>query len=284
MIVFPNCKINLGLRILRKRIDGYHDLETIFYPLPFYDVLEIIPNTGNEMPDSGNKSDTSSILFSGTGLLIDGNVTENLCVKAWHLLKKDFPQLPEIQMHLHKAIPTGAGLGGGSADAAYTLRLLNKQFQLNLSTEQLLNYSMQLGSDCPFFIIDKPCFATGRGEIMEPVTINLSAYKLFIVNPGIHINTAKAFSGITPALPCKSVKEIIQQPVTTWKNELINDFEKNIFIDHPEIDAIKKKLYDCGALYASMTGSGSTVYGILEKDKIIKPGFPAGYFIKELIS
>lgn len=233
MIIFPNCKINLGLHIVRKRLDGYHDLETIFYPLPFYDVLETIQNPGN---DSSHKRNTSSILFSSSGLSLDAPVAENLCVKAWHLLKKDFPQLPEVQMHLHKVIPAGAGLGGGSADAAYTLLLINKQFHLNLSTSQLIDYSLQLGSDCPFFIINKPCFATGRGEIMEPVTLNLSAYKFIIINPGIHINTAKAFSGITPALPTKSVKEIIQQPITTWKNELINDFEKNIFINHAEIE------------------------------------------------
>ena len=284
MIVFPNCKINLGLRILRKRADGYYDLETIYYPLAFCDVLEVIRNTESQMPDRGNKQNAPSILFSGSGLLIDGNVTENLCVKAYHLLKKDFPQLPGVQMHLHKAIPMGAGLGGGSADAAYTLLQLNKQFQLSLSSEQLLNYSIQLGSDCPFFIINKPCFATNRGEIMEPVTIDLSACKFIIINPGIHINTSRAFSGITPALPGKSVKEIIHQPINTWKNELINDFEKTIFQQHPEIEAIKKKLYDAGAIYASMSGSGSTVYGMFEKDNIIKAEFSSGYFIKELIS
>lgn len=273
MILYPNCKINLGLHILCKRTDGYHDLETIFYPLPFYDVLETI-----------ERKEISSILFSSSGLQIDGKTTENLCVKAYHLLKKDFPQLPGVQMHLHKTIPAGAGLGGGSADATYTLVLLNKQFQLGLSTGQLISYSLQLGSDCPFFIINTPCFATGRGEIMEPVTVDLSAYKFVIVNPGIHINTAKAFSGITPALPVKSVKEIILQPVSTWKTELINDFEKNIFNNHPEIEAIKKKLYDTGAVYASMSGSGSTVYGLFEKETTIKTEFPSGYFIKELIS
>ena len=272
MISFPNCKINLGLHILEKRTDGFHDLETVFYPVPLEDALEIIHS-----PDGNNQ-------FTTSGLQIDGDKGSNICIKAFELLKKDFPQLPGIKMHLHKVIPAGAGLGGGSADAAYTLLLVNKQFKLALSTSQLIDYSLKLGSDCSFFVINKPSFATGRGEIMEPVSLNLSAYKFIIVNPGIHIQTAKAFTGMTPALPAKSVKEIIQQPISTWKNELINDFEKNIFIHHPEIDAIKNKLYDCGAIYASMTGSGSTVYGIFEKDNMINAGFPSGYFIKELVS
>ncbi len=273
MIVFPNCKINLGLRILSKRTDGYHDLETVFYPIALYDVLEIIRDKGDKEP---------FLQFSNSGFTIDGNPDDNLCIKAYKLLKIDFPQLPAIQMHLHKAIPTGAGLGGGSADAAYTLLLLNKQFRLDLSTNQLINYALQLGSDCPFFIINKPCFATGRGEAMESLKIDLSSYKFIIVNPGIHISTANTFSGITPALPVKSVKEIIQQPVETWKNELINDFEKPVFNLYPEIAMIKKKLYDAGALYSSMSGSGSTVYGIFKKDREAKFNFPPNYFIKEL--
>lgn len=272
MIVFPNCKINLGLRILRKRSDGYHDLETIFYPLPFYDVLETIA-----------RKEISTILFSGSGLTINGDIEENLCVKAYTLLQKEFPQIPAIQMHLHKVIPTGAGLGGGSADAAYTLLVLNKQFQLKLSTEQLITYALQLGSDCPFFIVNKPCFATGRGEMMEQVSLDLSAYKFIIVNPGILVSTANAFAGITPSLPVKSVKEIIQQPVSTWKNELMNDFEKNIFDNYPSIETIKNKLYDAGAVYASMSGSGSTVYGIFEKTKPVKVELSPDYFTKELV-
>jgi len=291
VIVFPNCKINIGLRILRKRADGYHDLETVFYPLPLFDVLEVIRDMGYGMRDAGygirdadHNQNESFPQFSNSGFSINGNPDDNLCIKAYNLLKKDFPQLAGIQMHLHKAIPSGAGLGGGSADAACTLLLLNKQFALNLSTSQLINYSLQLGSDCPFFIINKPCFATGRGEILEPTTIDLSSYKFIIVNPGIHISTADAFSGITPALPAKSVKEIIQQPVETWKNELVNDFEKTVFNQHPEIRAIKKDLYDGGALYASMSGTGSTVYGIFEKASGMKFNFASHYFVKELIS
>ncbi|MGZ8524053.1 MAG: 4-(cytidine 5'-diphospho)-2-C-methyl-D-erythritol kinase [Chitinophagaceae bacterium] len=275
MIVFPNCKINLGLHILCKRTDGYHDLETIFYPLPLYDVLETIRQK------DGNP-DEPSIMFSNSGFSINGQAKDNLCVKAYHLLKDDFPQLPPVSIHLHKTIPIGAGLGGGSADAAFTLLLLNKQFQLNLSTRKLVHYSLQLGSDCPFFIVNKPCFATGRGESLDPITIDLSAYKFVIVNPGIHVNTTTAFSGITPALRGKSVKEIIQQPLEKWKNELINDFEKPVSMQHPEIGSIKTKLYNGGAIYASMSGSGSTVYGIFKKDDVPQFNFPSNYLVKEI--
>ena len=184
MVVFPNCKINIGLRILDKRPDGFHNLETIFYPIPLKDSLEIIRDT----------SPQQEIIFSQSGNQIDGVPADNLCIKAYRLLKKDFPQLPAIQMHLHKAIPLGAGLGGGSADAAFAIKLLNEKFQLNLSPDQLISYSLQLGSDCPFFIINKPCYATGRGEIMQPLTISLSGYQLVLVNPGIHVNTSWAFS------------------------------------------------------------------------------------------
>jgi 4-diphosphocytidyl-2-C-methyl-D-erythritol kinase len=276
VILYPNCKINLGLRILRKRTDGFHDLETVFYPIPFYDVLEMVKMEvhSKELP---------SVAFSTSGLSINGYSNDNLCIKAYELLQKDLPDLPPVQIHLHKTIPIGAGLGGGSADAAFALLLLNKKFHLQLSTTQLIGYALQLGSDCPFFIINQPCFATGRGETMERLNINLSTYKFILVNPGIHVPTAKAFAGIVPGLPAKSVKEIIQQPVHTWKDELINDFEKTIFSLHPEIGKIKKSLYDNGAIYASMSGSGSTVYGIFEKDAKIEIDFPLHYLVKELV-
>lgn len=274
MIVFPNCKINLGLRILRKRSDGYHDLETIFYPLPLYDVLEIISST----------EDASTLSFSTSGSTIEGDDENNLCVKVYDLVKRNHPTLPAAKIHLHKAVPTGAGLGGGSADAAFTLKLLNEKFGLQLTTWQLIDYASRLGSDCPFFVINKPAFAEGRGEILEPVPIDLSAYKFIIVNPRIHINTAKAFSGITPALPTKSLKEIIQQPIDSWQNELVNDFEKPVFLQYPEIGIIKNKLYENGAVYASMSGSGSTVFGIFKKNALTNHHFPSSYFIKELNS
>jgi len=199
-------------------------------------------------------------------------------------LKKEFPQLPTIQLHLYKAIPMGAGLGGGSADGAFTLRLLNKKFGLSLSEKQLINYALQLGSDCPFFILNKPCFAKGRGEILEQLNIDLSDFKILLVHPGIHINTTRAFSTVKPVLSKKSLKDIIQQPIETWKKELKNDFEDPVFVQYPEIKNIKGELYRSGAIYSSMSGSGSAVYAIFEKDKKLSLPFPGNYFVKELDS
>ena len=270
MIVFPNCKINLGLTILRKREDGFHDLETVFYPIHFTDALEVITNTRSEAVAE----------FVMTGLKIDGPATDNLCVKAYQLLKKDIPQLPAVKIHLHKTIPTGAGLGGGSADAAFMLKLLNEKFHLNLSTSQLINYALQLGSDCPFFILNKPCFATGRGEKLEEIQLDLSAYQVVLINPRIHINTAWAFSQINPSLPEKPVKEIISQPISSWKDELKNDFEEAVFTAHPQVKMIKEDLYNQGAVYASMSGSGSTVFGIFHKASPFPVKYGAEYFTK----
>ena len=270
MVTFPNCKINLGLHILGKREDGFHNLETIFYPVPFEDVLELIPNTNNK----------TAVEFTGTGLTVDGSAADNLCIKAYHLLKKDFPQLPAVKIHLHKAIPIGAGLGGGSADSSFMLKLLNERFHLNLSTSQLINYSLQLGSDCPFFIINNPCFATGRGEVLEEVAVDLSMYKIVLINPGIHINTGWAFSKITLSSSNKSVKEIIQQPIETWKEELKNDFEQPVFVTHPQIKEIKESLYQQGAIYTAMSGSGSTVFGIFDQNTDSVVLKDSNYFIK----
>src|SRR6187401_599633 len=228
MVSFPNCKINLGLNIVNKRDDGYHNIETFFFPVNLKDALEVIEN--------------EKFGFSTSGFSIEGEPEKNLCIKAYDLLKKDFPQLPPVQMHLHKTIPMGAGLGGGSADGAFTLKLLNKKFELSLSEKQLINYSLELGSDCPFFILNKPSFATSRGEILEQTELDLSEYKFLIVKPPIHISTAWAFSTITPFKPVKSIRQIIQQSITTWKTELINDFEKPVFENHPEIKKIKDKL------------------------------------------
>jgi 4-diphosphocytidyl-2-C-methyl-D-erythritol kinase len=257
MVLFPNCKINLGLNIIRKREDGYHDLETVFYPIGLKDALEGIK--------SGVSSLEPGVLFSSSGLRVAGEMVDNLCVKAWHLLKQDFPDLPGMQMHLHKIIPMGAGLGGGSSDGAFALRLINDVCALNLSQEQLIKYALQLGSDCPFFILNKPCFATGRGEKMQPVELDLSQYHFVLVNPDIHVSTAQAFSKITPQIPSRSISEIIQLPVSEWKNCLVNDFEKTVSELYPAIAAIKQELYQQGAVYASMTGSGSTVFGLFNK-------------------
>lgn len=275
MIVFPNSKINLGLRILRKREDGYHDLETIFFPVPLNDALEIIPQ--------GNHEHSSAFPFTLSGAEVKGHPTANLCVRAYKMLKKHFPDLPKIKMHLHKTIPSGAGLGGGSADAAFTLVLLNKMFGLGLSQGQLMEYAGELGSDCPFFIINKPCYATGRGEILEEVPIDLSQNKIVVVNPGIHIDTGLAFLNITPALPERSVKDIILElPPERWKDELQNDFEKVIFPKHPEIADIKDTFYSKGALLALMSGSGSTVFGLFPRDQELHFSFPAHYFVRQL--
>jgi len=252
MITFPNCKINLGLNILRKREDNFHDLKTIFFPIPFTDVLEVIHTSG-------------AFHFQTSGLSIANN-ENNLCLKAYELLKNDFPTLPAITMHLHKAIPMGAGLGGGSADAAFTLKLLIDKFNLSVTEEMLSNYALQLGSDCPFFLINRPCFAEGRGEKLTPINIDLKGYKLLLVNPGIHINTASAFSKINPHLPSKHIKDIIAQPIDTWKNKLVNDFEGPVFSEYPQVKEIKENLYKQEAVYASMSGSGSTVYGLFKDD------------------
>lgn len=268
MVVFPNCKINIGLNILRKREDGYHDLQTIFYPVGIQDALEVI--------EAENSS--TEIIFSSSGSPISGKEDNNLCIKAYYLLKKDFPQIPCVKMHLHKAIPMGAGLGGGSADAAFTLQLLNTKFELNISTKQLMSYALQLGSDCPFFLINKPCYATGRGEELEEIALDLSGYKILLVNPGIHIDTTLAFSGIIPGAHNTDLKKIIREPIIQWRDNLFNDFEKGVFQKHPQISAIKDQLYKQGALYACMSGSGSTVYGIFTAGNLPTQNFPAHYF------
>ncbi|MEP6674789.1 MAG: 4-(cytidine 5'-diphospho)-2-C-methyl-D-erythritol kinase [Ferruginibacter sp.] len=270
MISFPNCKINLGLNILRRRDDGFHDLETVFYPVALKDVLELIRTDHAE----------TDIQYSASGFTIEDETENNLCIRAYKLLKKNFPELSSIKMHLHKNIPMGAGLGGGSADAAFTLKLLNNKFQLNLSDEQLLNYAAFLGSDGPFFIMNKSCFATGRGEILTPIDLDLSAYNIVLINPGIHINTGWAFTQLDPAVPVKNITAIIHQPISSWKNELVNDFEKPVFKLYPQLQQIKEELYSKGALYAAMSGSGSTVFGIFNKELIPDLDLPPEYFIK----
>lgn len=272
MIVFPNCKINLGLHILQKRADGFHDLETVFYPIALQDALEIVQVS----PSSSN------IQLTTSGLTIDSSTDQNICFKAYQLLKKEFPELPPIKMHLHKVIPSGAGLGGGSSDGAFTLTLLNKKFNLELTEDQLINYALQLGSDCPFFIKNKPCYATDRGENLEEIDLNLSNYKIILVNPKIHIHTGKAFSKITPNKGRTSIKETIRKPIEQWKAVLRNDFEEIVFADHTEIKNIKENLYQKGAVYASMSGSGSTVYGLFEKKAQLAFDFPSHYFVKEI--
>jgi 4-diphosphocytidyl-2-C-methyl-D-erythritol kinase len=274
VVTFPNCKINLGLNVIRKREDGYHDLQTVFYPVEICDALEIIKNNYNANGD---------VSFSTTGISINGNSKDNLCIKAYQLLKKDFPQISAIKMHLLKTIPTGSGLGGGSADATFTLSLLNKKFQLNILPDQLINYALQLGSDCPFFIINKACYAQGRGEILEEINLDLSLYQLLIVNPKLDISTLWAFSKIEPTIPEVSIRQIVQNPIELWKEQLTNDFEKPLMKYYPILKSIKEELYTQGALYAGMSGTGSTFFGIFPNSKEIETNiFPSEYFVRKV--
>ncbi|WP_346239417.1 4-(cytidine 5'-diphospho)-2-C-methyl-D-erythritol kinase [Niabella insulamsoli] len=266
MISFSNCKINIGLYITGKRPDGYHDLQTLFYPLPVYDVLELA-----EAAETG---------IAVLGKTIPGNSKDNIVIKAWQLLQRDFKTLPPVQFHLLKNTPAGAGLGAGSANGAYALKALNEKFNLNLTRSQLVDYALQLGSDCPFFIMNTPVFATGRGERFEASTVDLTNYQIMVVNPGIHVVTGWAFSQLTPALPQHDLKQSLQQPVAAWKDLIFNDFEPAVFEAFPEIAAIKKQLYEAGARFALMSGSGSTVYGLFDKATILRLSFPSHYFVK----
>ena len=270
MVVFPNCKINLGLHVTKKREDGYHEIASIFYPIAWHDALEIIPT----------KKESSNIQFTTTGLTIPGNLNANLCVKAYELLKKDFPQIPSIKMHLHKAIPMGAGLGGGSSDAAAVLQLMNKYFQLNITNQQLQKYALMLGSDCPFFLLNKPALAIGRGEILQPIKLSLQQYQFVLLFPSIHISTAWAFQQITPTMPEVNLLDIVEQDISKWKNTLVNDFEIPVFKQHPDLALLKNQLYANGALYAAMSGSGSTLFGIFEKGQVANVEFPKHVTVK----
>lgn len=250
MVAFPCCKINLGLHVIRKRPDGYHNIETCFYPIPWHDILEIIPSPNTNLFLTGNE--------------VPGEISSNIVFKAYQLLKKDF-ELSEVEIHLHKTIPTGAGLGGGSSDGAMALKILDELFSLNLPLEKLKEYALQLGSDCPFFLEATPMIATGRGEVMNPSSANLSGITIMIVKPDVHVSTAEAYSGITPKKPEQPLEEILQRPLADWAMILKNNFEESVFRKYPLIGEIKNLLYARGAVYASMSGSGSAVYGLFEK-------------------
>lgn len=263
MIDFPNCKINLGLNITEKRGDGFHNIETVFYPVNWCDAIEII--------EGGDKP--FNLICSG--LNVNTKTEENIVFKAWDGLSK-VHKLPNLQVYLHKVLPMGAGLGGGSADAAFFLKLVNRKFKLNLNTSQLIDIVRNLGSDCAFFIENNPAFATGKGDVLNPVTVNLSGYYIYLVYPGINCNTKEAYESVRPAQARKSVKEIVETlPIETWRNCLFNDFENSIFSKYPELAKLKKSLYDNGAIYASMSGSGSAVYGIFKS--IPEMVFPSQY-------
>lgn len=250
MIGFPNAKINIGLNITEKRPDGFHNLETIFFPVDWSDALEFVPS--------------DETFFSQSGITISGEAESNLVMKAYRLLEKDF-NLPALKIHLHKKIPFGAGLGGGSSDGAFMLLMLNKEYKLQLTSAEMEHYAARLGSDCPFFIRNTPVFASGRGEVMEPIELELNNWFILLVKPPVAVPTAKAFQWIVPREPEHSLKTLIRQPVTEWRNTIINQFELSVFQFYPEIEKVKNQLYDLGAVYASMSGSGSCVFGLFQQ-------------------
>lgn len=251
MITFPNAKINLGLDIVEKRADGYHNLESLFYPIPINDMLEI------------TKCD-DEFEFTMYNAKFDGDNNDNLVVKAYNILAADHT-MPKVKISLYKNIPTGAGMGGGSADAAFTLKMLNEIAELKLSDEQLEEYAAKIGADCAFFIKNIPAFATGIGNILTPAECSLKGYYIAVVKPVIHVSTKEAYSLISPAYPERPLKDIIKRPVEEWKEDMKNDFEKSIFAKHPSVAGIKEDLYSLGAVYASMSGSGSAFFGIFKE-------------------
>lgn len=273
MITFPCAKINLGLNIISQREDGYHNLETVFYPIPLCDALEI-KYMGEEFP-----SEVPCDL-KVTGNAVDCDEQDNLVIKAYNLLANDF-ELPRVHAHLVKRIPSKAGLGGGSSDAAYMIRLLDERFRLNIGKPEMERYAAQLGADCAFFVQAEPAFAEGIGDILMPVDApegNLEGYYLAVVKPEVAVSTKEAYAAITPKLPEKCCRDIVRQPIETWKEELVNDFEIPVFEQHPILADIKQKLYDLGAVYASMSGSGSALYGIFRDEPTAIPTEFEGMF------
>jgi len=262
---FPNAKINLGLNIVEKRSDGFHNIETIFYPIPLTDGLEIADS---------NKETIYNFSSSGIPIKIDDK--DNIVCKAFDLLYRKY-NIPSTNIHLHKNIPFGAGLGGGSSDAAFMIKMLNEKYKLELSFDEMKNLAGQLGSDCPFFIANKPVFAEGKGDVFSEILIDLSGYHILLVKPNIHISTPESYSNVTPSQPNKSLKELITEPIKNWKNLIFNDFENSIFPNHPKLENIKNDLYNMGAVYASMSGSGSSLFGIF-KDEPMCPEIWSEYF------
>ena len=268
MIIFPQAKINLGLNVVERRSDGYHNLQTVFYPVPLLDVLEVVPM------ESDVPSEEEYDLKLG-GIAVEGDTRRNLVVRAYRLLKQERPELPRLHIRLYKRIPTQAGMGGGSSDGAAMLRLLNEQFRLGFTTPQLIDRAARLGADCPFFILSRPAYAEGIGEQLQPISLNLSGWHLGIVRPPIPVPTKEAFSLITPRYPDRNCRDIVTLPVKQWRGLLKNDFEQSVFALHPEIGQVKEQLYDLGAAYAAMSGSGSALFGLFQSPVDLKSYFPA---------
>ncbi len=275
MITFPCSKINLGLNVVGKRPDGYHNIETVFYPIPLTDVLEI-KKMDERFPCSGNCD------IHVTGGFATGSDTDNLVVRAYNLIAADF-DIPRIHAHLYKRIPVQAGLGGGSSDGAFMIKLLDERFRLNMGNAEMERYAAQLGADCPFFINAEPAYATGIGDILEPADAesgNLHGYWLAVVRPNITVSTADAYRTITPRTPDKNCRMVVRQPIDTWRDELRNDFEEPVFHRHPELRAVKERLYDMGAAYAQMSGSGSAIFGIFRDEPTEVMRYSTDMFVK----
>lgn len=270
MITFPLAKINLGLNVVERRPDGYHNLQTVFMPVPLTDALEV-----HEM-DAAFPSEVDCDL-KVTNIAVEGDEQRNLVVRAYNMLKAEFPQMPRVHAHLRKDIPTQAGMGGGSSDCAAMLLLLNRMFSLGLTQQQLIDRAAQLGADCPIFILNRPAYAEGIGEKLTPIELSLKDYYLAIVRPNIPVPTKEAFSRIKPHMPAKNCLDIVRQPIDTWRHELVNDFEESVFALHPEIGAVKQRLYDLGAVYAAMSGSGSALFGIFKKEPALEGEFQGMY-------
>lgn len=275
MITFPCSKINLGLNVVGKRPDGYHNIETVFYPIPLTDVLEI-KKMDERFPCAGDCD------IHVTGDFSTGNDADNLVVRAYNLIAADF-DIPRIHAHLYKRIPVQAGLGGGSSDGAYMIRLLDERFRLNMGNAEMERYAARLGADCPFFIGAEPAYATGIGDILEPADAesgNLHGYWLAVVRPNITVSTAEAYRAITPRAPEKNCRMVVRQPIDTWRDELRNDFEEPVFRRHPELRAVKEKLYEMGAAYAQMSGSGSAIFGIFREEPQEVMRYASDMFVK----
>lgn len=270
MLVFPNCKINLGLHVVNKRDDGFHNIETVFYPVNWCDALEIVEN----------KHSNEHFTFTASGIPIDGAPAQNLIHKAWEIIAKE-KKLPAIKVHLHKNIPMGAGLGGGSSDAAWFINLLDKQFSLNYTEKEKTDIASQLGSDCAFFIKNTPLFAQGRGTEFSDLEVDLSEYFILLVYPNVHSNTKEAYNGLVPKRPANKLQTVLASPVKEWKKKLVNDFEPSIFKKYPQVKDLKEDLYAAGALYASMSGSGSAVFGIFEKEPMINLPVHYGSYLQK---
>ena len=272
MITFPIAKINLGLNVVEKRADGYHNLQTVFFPVPLLDALDV-QEMGAEFPSQYDCD------LKVSNIHIDGDEQRNLVVRTYNLLKQDFPDMPRVHAHLYKGIPTQAGMGGGSSDCGFMITLLNKMFNLGLSDEQMIQYAARLGADCAFFILNKPWYAEGIGEKLQSIQLSLSGWYLSLVRPDIPVSTREAFALIKPHYPEFNCKEVVQLPVEEWRGKLTNDFEDSVFAVHPELGAVKDRLYELGATYAAMSGSGSTLFALSKQPLNLDEFAQEGTFI-----